>query len=74
MQELSRQPFSPVVNIMYIIGCLVGCYLFGWILDAFGRIKALMFGVLLVSLAGFGGAFCSGTSGVYAFTALRLVC
>ena len=57
------------MNLMYMIGCLVGCYLFGWISDAFGRIKALMLGILLVSLAGLGGP-----SGVYAIAALHLVC
>ena len=30
-----------IVNITYMIGFLVGCYLFGWISDSFGRIKAL---------------------------------
>ena len=57
------------MNIMYMIGCLVGCYLFGWISDAFGRIKPLMLGILLVYLAGLGGP-----SGVYAIAALHLVC
>ena len=64
-----RSNLRAIVNIMYMIGCLVGCYLFGWISDAFGRIKPLMLGILLVSLAGLGGP-----SGVYAIAALHLVC
>ena len=55
-----RSGIRALVNITYMIGCVVGCYLFGWISDSFGRIKALMLGILLVSLAGFGGAFCTG--------------
>ena len=69
-----RSRFRALVNVSYMIGCVVGCYLFGWISDTFGRVKALMLGILLVSLAGFGGAFCSGPDGVYAFAASRLIC
>ena len=63
-----------IVNVTYMIGCVVGCYLFGWISDTFGRIKALILGILLVSLAGSGGALCSGAGGVYAFAATRFIC
>ena len=62
------------VNVTYMVGCVVGCYLFGWISDTFGRIKALKLGIVLVSLSGFGGAFCSGPSGVYAFATSRFLC
>ena len=41
-----------VVNLMYMIGLLVGANLFGWISDKFGRIKALMLGIMTVSISG----------------------
>ena len=35
--------------------------------------RALTLGVLLVSLSGFGGAWCSGPYAVYTFSALRFL-
>jgi len=69
-----RAGLRTVVNIMYMLGLLVGAYLFGWISDQFGRIKALMLGILCVSIGGFGGALCSGPAGLYAFAILRFLC
>eukprot|EP00092_Neocalanus_flemingeri_P000308 GFUD01000330.1.p1 GENE.GFUD01000330.1~~GFUD01000330.1.p1 ORF type:complete len:587 (-),score=99.35 GFUD01000330.1:144-1904(-) len=63
-----------VINIMYMLGLLMGSYMFGWISDNFGRIKALMLGILFVSLSGFGAAFCSGPTGLYVFAVLRFLC
>lgn len=62
------------VNITYMLGLLVGAYMFGWISDKFGRIKALILGILCVSVGGFGGAFCTGTTGLYVFSILRFLC
>ena len=69
-----RAGLRTVVNIMYMLGLLVGSYMFGWISDQFGRIKALMLGILFVSISGFAGAFCTGPGGVYAFAVLRFLC
>ena len=69
-----RSGIRALVNITYMISCVVGCYLFRWISDSFGRIKALILGKLLVSLAGFGGAFCTGPYGVYAIAFSRFIC
>ncbi len=41
----------------YMLGMLVGSFVMGLLSDKFGRMKALMLSVLLVSVAGFIGAF-----------------
>ena len=56
-----------------VSGLLVGGYLFGWISDTFGRIKALTLGVFLVSVTGFSGAWCTGPYAVYIFSILRFL-
>ena len=44
-----------VSSALYMLGMLIGSYLFGWMSDTYGRLNALMTAVVTVSLAGFLG-------------------
>merc|ERR1711990_503591 len=39
-----------IYNSIYMLGMLFGSYIFGWISDRFGRMKALMLSTVAVSL------------------------
>merc|ERR1719431_1478914 len=62
-----------VYNAIYMLGMLFGSYIFGWLSDSYGRMKALMVAVITVSLSGFFGAFCSGPMGVHGYGFLRFI-
>ena len=44
-----------ITNALYMLGMLIGSYLFGWYSDNFGRLNALMLSVITISLSGFFG-------------------
>ena len=52
-----RSYLRQVYGVLYMVGMGIGSYLMGAISDKYGRMKALMLGVLLVSGAGTLGAF-----------------
>merc|ERR1719431_1630426 len=62
-----------VYNAIYMLGMLFGSYIFGWLSDSYGRMKALMVAVITVSLSGFFGAFCSGPMGLHGYAFLRFL-
>ena len=41
-----------ITNALYMLGMLIGSYLFGWLSDTYGRLNALMASVVTVSVAG----------------------
>ena len=46
-----------IYGVLYMIGMFFGSYIVGMISDKFGRMKALMLGVILIATSGFFGAF-----------------
>eukprot|EP00092_Neocalanus_flemingeri_P041716 GFUD01045437.1.p1 GENE.GFUD01045437.1~~GFUD01045437.1.p1 ORF type:complete len:591 (+),score=155.94 GFUD01045437.1:56-1828(+) len=68
-----RSGLRTVYNAIYMLGMLFGSYIFGWISDSYGRMKALMLAVVTVSLSGFVGAFCSGPMGLHGYAFLRFL-
>ena len=44
-----------IYSALYMLGMLIGSYLFGWMSDTYGRLNALMLSVLTISLSGFFG-------------------
>jgi len=62
-----------IYNSIYMLGMLFGSYIFGWISDRFGRMKALMLSTVAVSLSGFLGAFCTGPLGLHLYALLRFI-
>ena len=62
-----------IYNAIYMLGMLFGSYLFGWLSDTQGRMRALMLAVLTVSLSGTLGAFCGGEWGLHGYALLRFV-
>ena len=50
-----RSGLRTVYNAIYMLGMLFGSYIFGWLSDSYGRMKALMVAVITVSLSGFFG-------------------
>ena len=56
-----------------MLGMLFGSYLFGWLSDTQGRMRALMLAVVTVSLSGTLGAFCGGEWGLHGYALLRFV-
>jgi len=62
-----------ISSALYMLGMLIGSYLFGWISDTYGRLNALMMAVITVSLAGFFGAFCGGAWGAVGYGVLRVI-
>ena len=47
-----RSYLSSVFSSLYMLGALVGSYLFGWISDRSGRMNSLMMACLTCSLSG----------------------
>ena len=47
-----RSGLRTIYNSIYMLGLLFGSYIFGWISDTHGRMKALMLSVLSVALSG----------------------
>ena len=39
-------------NAIYMVGMMCGSYVFGWVSDSYGRIKALLLAVVTLSLSG----------------------
>ena len=68
-----RANLRTVVNTTYMLGLMVGAYFIGWFSDRHGRVPALALGLLLVSISGFSGAFCSGPVGLIIFSVLRFI-
>jgi len=68
-----RSGLRTIYNSIYMLGLLFGSYIFGWISDSYGRMKALMLSVLAVALSGFLGAFCYGPMGLHAYAFLRFI-
>jgi len=62
-----------IYNSIYMLGMLFGSYIFGWISDRFGRMRALMLSTVAVSLSGFLGAFCTGPLGLHLYALLRFI-
>jgi len=62
-----------IYSAIYMLGMLVGSYFFGWFSDTFGRMKALMLAIVLVSLSGFLGAFCTSVTSVHGYGFLRFI-
>ena len=52
-----RSYLRQLYGVLYMVGMGIGSYIMGAISDKFGRMKALMLGVLLVSGSGILGAF-----------------
>ena len=52
---LCRATLRSFYNAIYMLGMLLGSYVFGWISDKHGRMKALLIAVMTVSLSGFFG-------------------
>ena len=50
-----RSGLRTIYNSIYMLGLLFGSYIFGWISDSYGRMKALMLSVIAVALSGFLG-------------------
>jgi len=55
-----------IVGATYMLGMLVGSFALGYVSDKYGRMKALMLGIVLVSVPGFIGAFMK-TAGGFGF-------
>jgi len=68
-----RSGLRTVYNAIYMLGMLFGSYIFGWLSDSYGRMKALMVAVITVSLSGFFGAFCAGPMGLHGYAFLRFL-
>jgi len=68
-----RSGLRTIYNSIYMLGMLFGSYIFGWVSDYFGRIRALMISVATVSLSGFLGAFCVGSAGLHLYALLRFI-
>ncbi|XP_023325049.1 organic cation transporter protein isoform X2 [Eurytemora carolleeae] len=68
-----RSYIRPYISALFMLGMLFGSFLFGFLSDTFGRIKTLMLAILWLSMAGFLGSFCMGTSGVIGFGVLRVL-
>jgi len=68
-----RSYLTSVLSSLYMLGALVGSYLFGWISDKSGRMKSLMLACLTCSLSGCLGAFCGGSLGMYGYGILRFL-
>jgi len=68
-----RSGLRTVYNAIYMLGMLFGSYIFGWLSDSYGRMKALMVAIVTVSLSGFFGAFCTGPMGLHAYAFLRFL-
>ena len=47
-----RSYLTSVASCLYMLGALVGSYLFGWISDKAGRMNSLMMACLTCALAG----------------------
>ena len=50
-----RSGLRTVYNAIYMLGMLIGSFIFGWISDTYGRIKSLMLAIVTMSLSGFFG-------------------
>eukprot|EP00090_Calanus_glacialis_P039501 TRINITY_DN68771_c0_g1_i1.p1 TRINITY_DN68771_c0_g1~~TRINITY_DN68771_c0_g1_i1.p1 ORF type:complete len:611 (-),score=103.55 TRINITY_DN68771_c0_g1_i1:27-1859(-) len=68
-----RSGLRTIYNSIYMLGLLFGSYIFGWISDTHGRMKALMLSVLSVALSGTLGAFCYGPIGLHFYAFLRFI-
>jgi len=68
-----RSGLRTIYNSIYMLGLLFGSYIFGWISDSYGRMKALMLSVLSVAIPGFLGAFCYGPMGLHFYAFLRFI-
>jgi len=68
-----RAGLRTIYNSVYMLGLLFGSYIFGWISDTYGRLKALMLSILSVALSGTLGAFCYGSSGLHFYAFLRFI-
>ena len=68
-----RADLRALVNTSFMLGLLLGAYFIGWFSDRHGRVPALKLGILLVSISGFCGAFCSGSVGLIIFSILRFI-
>ena len=68
-----RAGLRALVNTSFMLGLLLGAYFIGWFSDRHGRVPALKLGILLVSISGFCGAFCSGPVGLIIFSILRFI-
>jgi len=68
-----RSFIRPYMNSVYVLGMLVGSYLFGFVSDRLGRLKALVLAITCVSLSGTIGAFCTGPVGQHAFAFFRFL-
>jgi len=68
-----RATLRSFYNAIYMLGMLLGSYVFGWISDKHGRMKALLIAVMTVSLSGFFGAFCGGRWGQLGYGLMRVL-
>jgi len=68
-----RAYLRSLYSAIYMLGMLVGSYLFGFLSDTFGRMKALMLATVCVSISGFLGAFCTGGGGAVWYAILRFI-
>lgn len=68
-----RSGLRTIYNSIYMLGLLFGSYIFGWVSDTYGRMKALMLSVIAVSVSGFLGAFCYGPLGLHFYAFLRFI-
>lgn len=68
-----RSYIRPYYSAIYMLGMLFGSYIFGFLSDTYGRKKAMMLAIVMVSLSGSIGTFCVGPGAEHGFAFLRFL-